>query len=120
MDDERRNALTVAQMARLLDCSEEVVINDTRLRQCPPSLERRWALFLYRSATRRDGQGWSESGYDVSHIMDGLYGESLRIKYVAIENGLRSINVSLSVRQSDISDKPEAIPHVTHSEKEDT
>lgn len=27
MDDERRNALTVAQMARLLDCSEEVVVN---------------------------------------------------------------------------------------------
>lgn len=41
MDDERRNALTVAQMGRLLDCPEEVVINDTRLRQCPPSLERR-------------------------------------------------------------------------------
>lgn len=40
MDDERRNALTVAQMARLLDCPEEVVINDTRLRQCPPSLEK--------------------------------------------------------------------------------
>ena len=69
---------------------------------------------------RRDGQVWGESGYDVSHIMDGLYGESLRIKYVAIENGLRSINVSLAVRQSDISDKPETIPHVTHSEKEDT
>lgn len=46
MDDERRNALTVAQMVRLLDCSEEVVVNDTRLRQCPPSLERRWALSL--------------------------------------------------------------------------
>lgn len=27
MDDERRNALTVAQMTRLLDCSEEVVVN---------------------------------------------------------------------------------------------
>lgn len=27
MDDERRNALTVAQMAQLLDCSEEVVVN---------------------------------------------------------------------------------------------
>lgn len=27
MDDERRNALTVAQMARLPDCSEEVVVN---------------------------------------------------------------------------------------------
>lgn len=46
MDDKKRKALTVAQMARLLDCSEEVVINDTRLRQCPPSLERRWALSL--------------------------------------------------------------------------
>lgn len=52
--------------------------------------------------------------------MDGPYGKPFRIKYVAVENGLRSINVSLSVRQSDISDKPEAIPHVTHSEKEDT
>lgn len=58
MDDERRNALTVAQMARLPDCSEEVVINDTRLRQCPPSLERRWALSLYRKLSyeeRRTG-----------------------------------------------------------------
>lgn len=27
MDDERRNALTVVQMAQLLDCSEEVVVN---------------------------------------------------------------------------------------------
>lgn len=27
MNDERRNALTVAQMAQLLDCSEEVVVN---------------------------------------------------------------------------------------------
>lgn len=27
MDDERRNALTVAQMARLPDCLEEVVVN---------------------------------------------------------------------------------------------
>ena len=58
MDDERRNALTVAQMARLLDCPEEVVINDTRLRQCPPSLERQWALSLYRKLSyeeRRTG-----------------------------------------------------------------
>ena len=52
MDDERRNALTVSQMVRLLDCSEEVVINDTRLRQCPPSLERRWALSLYRKLSQ--------------------------------------------------------------------
>lgn len=36
------------RMARLLDRPEEVVVNDTRLRQCPPSLERRWALSLYR------------------------------------------------------------------------
>lgn len=58
MDDERRNALTVAQMARLPDCPEEVVVNDTRLRQCPPSLERRWALSLYRKLSyeeRRTG-----------------------------------------------------------------
>lgn len=48
MDDKKRKALTVAQMARLLDCPEEVVINNTRLRQCPPSLERQWALSLYR------------------------------------------------------------------------
>lgn len=27
MDDERRNALTLTQMARLLDCSEEVIVN---------------------------------------------------------------------------------------------
>ena len=58
MDDEKRNALTVAQMARLPDCPEEVVVNDTRLRQCPPSLERRWALSLYRKLSyeeRRTG-----------------------------------------------------------------
>lgn len=109
-------------MARLLNCPEEIVINDTRLRQCPTIFRKTMGhcLYIENSAMRRDEQGWSESGYDVSHIMNGLYGESLRIKYVAIENGLRSINVSLSVRQSDISDKPEAIPHVTHSEKENT
>ena len=27
MDDERRNALTVNQMVRLLDCPEEVIVN---------------------------------------------------------------------------------------------
>lgn len=77
-------------------------------------------LYIENSAKRGGGQGWCEPGHDVGHIMDGLYGESLRITYVAIENGLWSINVSLSVRQSGIPDKPEAIPHVTHSEKEDT
>lgn len=25
-------------------------------------------LYIENSAMRRDGQGWSESGYDVSHI----------------------------------------------------
>lgn len=36
MDDERRNALTVAQMARLLDCSEEVVVNMVGLGHLTP------------------------------------------------------------------------------------
>lgn len=121
MDDERRNALTVDEWP---DCwiaprrsSSMIPASDSAHHL---QKDDGHCLYIENSAMRRDGQGWSESGYDVSHIMDGLYGESLRIKYVAIENGLRSINVSLSIRQSDISDKPEAIPHVTHSEKEDT
>ena len=36
MDDERRNALTVAQMARLLDCSEEVILNLVKLGRLTP------------------------------------------------------------------------------------
>lgn len=36
MDDERRNALTVNQMARLLDCSEEVVVNMVGLGHLTP------------------------------------------------------------------------------------
>lgn len=40
MDDERRNALTVAQMARLPDCPEEVVVNMVGLgRQTPQSMD---------------------------------------------------------------------------------
>lgn len=40
MDDERRNALTLTQMARLLDCSEEVVVNMVGLgRQTPQSTD---------------------------------------------------------------------------------
>lgn len=77
-------------------------------------------VFISKTQPREGADSWCEPGHDVSHIMDGLYGESLRITYVAIENGLWSINVSLSIRQSNISDKPEAIPHVAHSEKEDT
>lgn len=36
MDDERRNALTVAQMARLLDCPEGVVVNMVGLGRLTP------------------------------------------------------------------------------------
>lgn len=36
MDDERRNALTLTQMARLLDCSEEVVVNMVGLGRLTP------------------------------------------------------------------------------------
>lgn len=36
MDDERRNALTVAQMARLPDCPEEVVVNMVGLGRLTP------------------------------------------------------------------------------------
>lgn len=36
MDDERRNALTLTQMARLLDCSEEVIVNMVGLGRLTP------------------------------------------------------------------------------------
>lgn len=36
MDDERRNALTLAQMTRLLDCPEEVVVNMVGLGHLTP------------------------------------------------------------------------------------
>lgn len=40
MNDERRNALTVAQMARLPDCPEEVVVNMVGLgRPTPQSMD---------------------------------------------------------------------------------
>ena len=59
LDDTQILAGAIAcDMARLPDCPEEVVVNDTRLRQCPPSLERRWALSLYRKPSyeeRRTG-----------------------------------------------------------------
>lgn len=36
MDDERRNVLTLTQMARLLDCSEEVIVNMVGLGRLTP------------------------------------------------------------------------------------
>lgn len=36
MDDEKRNALTLTQMARLLDCSEEVIVNMVGLGRLTP------------------------------------------------------------------------------------
>lgn len=36
MDDERRKALTVAQMARLLDCPKEAVVNMVGLGRLTP------------------------------------------------------------------------------------
>lgn len=42
MDDERRNALTVAQMTRLLDCSEEVVLTPQSMDPPTFSPEEAW------------------------------------------------------------------------------
>lgn len=51
MDDERRNALTVAQMARLLDCSEEVVLTPQSM--APPTFPPEEAWRGKRECDRR-------------------------------------------------------------------
>lgn len=51
MDDERRNALTVAQMARLLDCSEEVVLTPQSMD--PPTFSPEEAWWGKRECDRR-------------------------------------------------------------------
>ena len=59
MDDERRNALTVSQMVRLLDCPEEVVVNmvgqgrQTPLSTDPPTFSSEEAWRGERECDRR-------------------------------------------------------------------
>ena len=51
MDDERRNALTVAQMARLPDCPEEIVLTPQSMD--PPTFSPEEAWRVERECDRR-------------------------------------------------------------------
>ena len=69
MDDERRNALTLTQMARLLDCSEEVIVNMVGLGRLtpqsmnPPTFSRRRHGGAKGNATGAGKPGRRSSGW---------------------------------------------------------